>query len=791
MLKKLSIKQKLILIMLIPLTVVILLSAKLAYDSYKKNVSLTKIDKIAILSTKIGALVHETQKERGMTAGYLGSKGQKFVTELPAQRENTDKKKSELLDYLHTFDVNDYTNDFKEALNKGLDELNGINGVRTNVTDLKISAKDAIAYYTDMNALFLNLVATSIELSQSAVLARKLTAYTNFLLSKERAGIERAVGSNTFARNNYGEGMRVKFNNLVAKQDAYADSFLKVADKDSIDFYTNTLSGEAVDEVNRMRNILLNNTSEFGIDPKYWFDTITKKINLLKKVEDYLAKDITNEAKDEMDTTFNETMIFAVLTTLGIVLTLVLARTIAFTILIDVNDLKKGLSDFFAFINFEKDDLALIEVDSEDELGQMSRIINKNIQDTKNNVQKDKELIKETIGVADKISKGHLSERITKNSNNPQLDDLKNIINEMLNTLQMNIEKIMTVLTSYSNLDYRPKVDKGSLEGTLSILCDDVNQLGDAITQTLINNKKNGMILSQSANTLTKNLNELSSAATTQAASLEETAASLEELTTNLKQNTNATIEMSNYGSKVKESVSIGHDLATKTATSMEEINNQTTAITEAITVIDQIAFQTNILSLNAAVEAATAGEAGKGFSVVAQEVRNLASRSAEAAKEIKEMVENAQIKTTYGKNIATDMIKGYDELNSNITRTIELIDSVATASKEQEAGIVQINDAVNQLDEITQKNAQNTAIADEIAKQTQEISTIIVEDADAKEFTGKNDIHLRKQTINKSYSGFEKRTIENQIKKVEEEKNPENLTAKKIEEEDGMWESF
>ncbi|RXJ93678.1 chemotaxis protein, partial [Arcobacter sp. CECT 8989] len=126
----------------------------------------------------------------------------------------------------------------------------------------------------------------------------------------------------------------------------------------------------------------------------------------------------------------------------------------------------------------------------------------------------------------------------------------------------------------------------------------------------------------------------------------------------------------------------------------------------DAISVIDQIAFQTNILSLNAAVEAATAGEAGKGFAVVAGEVRNLASRSAEAAKEIKSLVENATQKSGDGKQIAGNMIEGYTHLNENIQNTHGLIKNVAESSKEQKTGIEQISIAVNQLDQQTQKNA-------------------------------------------------------------------------------------
>ena len=145
--------------------------------------------------------------------------------------------------------------------------------------------------------------------------------------------------------------------------------------------------------------------------------------------------------------------------------------------------------------------------------------------------------------------------------------------------------------------------------------------------------------------------------------------------------------------------------------------------IGETVNIISQIAFQTNILSLNAAVEAATAGEAGKGFAVVAGEVRTLASRSAEAAKQIKTLVENAHKKTQEGKDIASDMIEGFSELNKNISTTLDLINNVTVASKEQSTGMVQINDAVNNLDQITQLNAHSASEANQVAQETLSIS--------------------------------------------------------------------
>jgi methyl-accepting chemotaxis protein len=562
----------------------------------------------------------------------------------------------------------------------------------------------------------------------------------NFLLAKERTGIERAVGTNTFAQNKFTEGLKARFYTLIAEQTAYLDIFSKIASKDIVDFYLKTVVGKDIEEVEKMRKIALfsNIEENFGVEPNYWFERITNKINLLKQVEDHISIHLLNEINLEKDEATFHLILFSLLSIFGIGITMILARTIAFTILIDVASVRAGIEEFFAFINFEKDDIKLIGVDSTDELGMMSKIINKNIANTKANIQRDRELIADTIRVANSINKGHLDQKIMVNSNNPALNELKDIINEMLNTLNSNISNILTVLTSYSKLDFRPRLKDNDLEGIIQELEKDINILRDVITQTLLDNKKVGITLKENANILSFNMQSISTAANSQAASLEETAASLEEITSNITNNTQTTTKMASYGEKVKESIKIGQDLANKTVSSMEDINKQALAINEAIGVIDNIAFQTNILSLNAAVEAATAGEAGKGFAVVAQEVRNLATRSAEAANEIKRIVQLATSKTKEGSEIANSMIEGYTSLNENISITLDLIQNVTTASKEQSVGMVQINDAVNNLDQITQRNAQSASEANEIAKQTLKISNEIIEQVNSKEFDGK-----------------------------------------------------
>ena len=161
----------------------------------------------------------------------------------------------------------------------------------------------------------------------------------------------------------------------------------------------------------------------------------------------------------------------------------------------------------------------------------------------------------------------------------------------------------------------------------------------------------------------------------------------------------------------------------------VESLVSKSKDIASVINIIQEIAFQTNILSLNAAVEAATAGEAGKGFAVVAQEVRNLASRSAEAAKEIKNIVEMATLKTNEGKEISNLMISGYRELLDNIEKQAVMIREISDSSKEQESGISQINNAVNQLDQQTQQNASIASKTQDIALQTDTLSKEIVKE--------------------------------------------------------------
>ncbi|MCT7547179.1 methyl-accepting chemotaxis protein [Aliarcobacter butzleri] len=399
-----------------------------------------------------------------------------------------------------------------------------------------------------------------------------------------------------------------------------------------------------------------------------------------------------------------------------------------------IDRIKIYIDDLMDFVFFRTNHIRKAQYIKNDDIGQILKELNKYVEKFDVMRKDDMHVLGEVVIALDKVSQGIYTSQIHADSNNFMIHTLKRVVNQMLATTNKNMEELVKIVGEYSQDDYRSQMDIDPiLKGKMLLTMQRINHLGKELNENAKNNLQNGHLLEKNSTTMNKSVESLAAKANEQAASLEQTAAALEEITSITKNNTQNASKMANLSNDVKNSVILGEKLANQTNLSMDEINTQVTAINEAISVIDQIAFQTNILSLNAAVEAATAGEAGKGFAVVAQEVRNLASRSAEAAREIKDLVENATSKANQGKRISDEMSKGYDNLNKLISETIDIIKDVSVASNEQLQGIEQINDAISMLDRVTQENAHEATKVANIANETLQMAQVLVQNAKTK----------------------------------------------------------
>lgn len=638
-----SIKYKLNLITAIVISFALVIIILAMVNAYNEKTTIGRSQDLNVLSQKLSLVIHETQKERGASAGFIGSKGTQFKDILPKQRGDTNKEYEALKSYIATLDLTTFTSELRSEIDAFNADMGKISQIRSQIDSLSIEAKDVVAYYTDMNTKILTIVSLTAKLATSPELVKALDAYTNFLKSKERAGIERAVLSNTFAAGKFAQGVFAKWITLVAEQDAFLDAYLAMATESSKVFYKQKMTSPVIAEVLKFREIARNKAVEgdFGVDSVVWFKTITQKIDLLKEVDDELAK---------QNTMLLEEMESASITRITATLASYIIFAIAIFIIIfmigrGVNRSVRSSLEKIECVSSNLDLTCDIIVEGKDEISQISRALHVMISAFKESVYQAKD-VSITTTKESKIL-GDIVEELTKNG----------------------------------------KYTDGKISN-INVLVTEVGQRLDAIEEASITVTED---LEKTFNVLDGFVEKLDSVV--------------------------AAIEHSNENQE---------DLVRKVSSLTEQAKN----IKDVLAIISDIADQTNLLALNAAIEAARAGEHGRGFAVVADEVRKLAERTQKSLSEIsanvnlitQNVIEISEETIATSKNMgaiansAQSLISSSQETKDNLSVTSEKSTNVMHQSTYIATKTKELIRDMDEIIEMSQKNTQHRTLVDSAA---------------------------------------------------------------------------
>ncbi len=648
LLKNMSVKHKLLVLVAVPLLLAGYLESQRVVSAFDQVGELESVRILVAVTAANSLLAHELQKERGMSAGYLGSQGKSFSDTLPGQRALTDEK---LKLWRGKVEQNPELGNYPEihaVVSNITDHLSRLREIRSGVDGLSLPLDDVLTYYTSTIDRLLVIPAMATTYTSDGTTIRQLQAYYSFLQGKERAGIERAVLSNVFGRDRFTPALFTRFVRLVSEQDAHLQTFSRLAAKDILSRYDDFLISPASTDVSRMRDVAFSRQQDFGIDAKAWFTNATARINALKQLEDRQEQLLEEHAQTELSRIRLQAWVGSIIAGVVIILTLILATLLSVWMYRQIMVLQSGL-------NHAGRDLQLdhrIAVTLGDELGEAA-------QDANRMFERMGDMVRRIRSISDQLT----------------LISMQNHVTISLSTKGMNLQQDETgkVVTAVSQQEIATQDIASSMQ-----------QVAD---QT------------ESANTITLQ-----------------------------------------SGAAVERSVQVIHQLDERmlqVSAVIRDLHSSSDSIGGVLSVIKNIAEQTNLLALNAAIEAARAGEQGRGFAVVADEVRTLAQRTQESTAEIEniigrfqqesrrafEAVETSQQAVEETVSLATGLTGELEKIENAIAVIRDMTDQVAAAAEEHVATNKEVSGSIRSIYKIAEHTVATSNFMSKTAKEQQELA--------------------------------------------------------------------